>query len=87
MLLVSFTKNLKSYKIRTSSPISAKLKNQTNYILSTIMKNYLAQNLNFAILGAKMLFFRKIWNFIKSERFHGVFLNLIPNVLEYCYLY
>ena len=63
---------IKSYKIRTGSPIliSAKLKNQNAHmILSTIMRN------NF--------FFRKIQNFIKSERFEGFFSNSIPSVLDY----
>ena len=56
---VNFTKNSKSYKIRTISPISAKLKNQTNQIFSTIMKRYSAQNLNFVELGVQMPFFGK----------------------------
>ena len=45
-------------------------------------KNYLVSNLNFAELGAKMHFFRKILHFIKSECFDGFFPNLIPNSLE-----
>ena len=49
----------KPYKISTFSPISAKLKNQATQILSTIMKKYLATNLNFAAFGAKMPFFEK----------------------------
>ena len=49
-------KNSKSYKILTFSSISTKLKNQTIQILSISIKNYLAQNLNFAGLGAKCPF-------------------------------
>ena len=60
MWYVNITKNSKPYKIRTFFPISAKLKNRTTEILSKIMKNYLAQNVNFAELDAKMPFFRKI---------------------------
>ena len=36
------TKNSKSYKIQTFSPILTNLKNQTTHNLSTIMNNYLA---------------------------------------------
>ena len=57
---VNFTKNSKSYKIRNFprfQPIYKKKK--TTHILSTVMKNYLAQNLNLAQLGAKMPFFKK----------------------------
>ena len=32
-------------------------------------------------------FFRKIRNFVKSERFYGLFPNLIPNILEHLSLY
>ena len=46
------------------------------------MKNYLSQNLNFAKPGAEMSFFRKIQNFIKSERAKGFFPSSIPNVLN-----
>ena len=84
---MNFTKNSKSYDIQTFSPISAKLKNQTTQISSTIMENYLAKNLNLAELEAKMPFFRKIQYFIKSERFNGFFPNSIPNVLEDWSLY
>ena len=64
---MNFTKNSKSYKIRTFSPISAKLKDQTTQILFAIVKNYFAQNLKFAELGEKITSFQKIKNFIKSE--------------------
>ena len=56
------------------------------HFLSTIINNYLAQNLsqilNLAELGAKMPFFRKIKKFIKSERSNEFFPSLIPNVFE-----
>ena len=77
---------IKPYESLIFYPISAQFQNQTIQILSTIIKNYLA-NLNFARLGAKMPFFWKIQNFIKSENFDGFFLNLIPNVLEHQSLY
>ena len=47
------------------------------------MKNYLFQNLNLAGLKAKMPFFPKIRNFIKSERSDGFFQNSVSNVLEH----
>ena len=47
------------------------------------MKNYSTQNLNIAELGAKMSFFRKSKNSIKSESSDGLFSNLIPNVSEH----
>ena len=50
---------------------------KTTHVLSTIMKNSLAQNLNLAELRAKMLFFWKNQNFIKSERSNGFFPNSI----------
>ena len=62
--------------------VSHSLKNQTTHILSTIMKSYLAIKLNFAKPRAKISFFRKIQNFIKSERFYEFFPSSIPNVLE-----
>ena len=55
---------------------------KVTYILYTITTNYLAQNLNFAELWVKMLF-RKIQNFIKSERSDGFLPNSISNVLEH----
>ena len=75
---VNFTKNSKSYKIRNFSPISVKLRIETTEILSTIMKKYLARNVNIAELGAKMPFYRKIQNFIKFERSEGFFSKFNP---------
>ena len=46
------------------------------------MKNYLVQNVNLAELAAKMPFFRKIQNFIKSQNFQGLFPNSIPTSLN-----
>ena len=46
------------------------------------MKNNSAQNLNLAELGAKILFFRKIFNFVKSERFDRFFSKLNPKRTE-----
>ena len=47
----------------------------------------LAANLNFAELGVKMPIFRKIWNFIKSERIDEYFPNPIPSVMKHLWLH
>ena len=44
------------------------------------MKNYSAQNLNSQNSERNRFFFRKVANFIKSERFDGFFPNSNPNV-------
>ena len=44
------------------------------------MKKYSAQNYNFAELEAQTPFLKKNQNFIKSERFDGLFPNSIPKL-------
>ena len=59
---INFTKNFESYKIRSSSPISPKFKNQT----IKIIKNYLLRNWNIAELEAKI--FKRPWIFIFLQK-------------------
>ena len=78
----------KFYQIlRTFFPISAKMKNQTTQILSTIMKNYFSSKREFRKSWSENAFFRNIQNLIKSGRFEGFFLISIPNVLEHWSLF
>ena len=57
--------------------------NQNTEILSEIMENYSARNLNSTEFRAKLHVFQKNQNFTKSERFDGFFPNSIPSVIEH----
>ena len=64
-------------------PFSDFCQKKTSHILSKVIKNCSAQNLNLAELGAKMSFFSKNSKFYKIQRSNGFFLNSIRNVLEH----
>ena len=80
---MNFTKNSNTIKLKPFFRFWQNFYNNAANILSTNMKNYLAQNFNLVELASKMPCFRKIQNFIKSERSDGFSSNLIPNVLEH----
>ena len=92
----------KSCKVDTATSILRKIQNPIKFEpllrfrpnlktksldLCTVIKKYLAENLNFAELEAKMPFLWKNQNFMKSERFDAFVPNSIPNVLEHWSLY
>ena len=84
---INFMKNPKSYEIKKFSPILAKFlkENYPNFVYN--YKDLLRSKLEFSRTWSRKPFFRKIQNFIRSERSDGFFLNSLPNVLENWSLY